>query len=166
MKRNSHNAQGFFDDKLTKQRQDWKICLDVGMPAAGLWDVADNLPFICCLDGFNQFPNPNLLPDFCATFVEYFEACAKSSHRLACLMARGMGLPDDDPFIEYLQQPHSSYLHMNYYPPCAINEAQKGEKPIQTSDRADQAATDTTQQQQQTQRRVTLSLLLTTTLLG
>lgn len=33
-------------------------------------------------------------------------------------MARGMGLPSNDPFIRDLKEQHSSYLRMNYYPPC------------------------------------------------
>ena len=34
-------------------------------------------------------------------------------------MARGLGLSEDDPIITDLKKHHSSYLRMNYYPPCA-----------------------------------------------
>ncbi|CAB9507201.1 Flavonol synthase/flavanone 3-hydroxylase [Seminavis robusta] len=116
LRRNSHNARGFFDDELTKQRRDWKECLDFGVPGSRLWDAADDSPFNACLDGFNQFPS--VLPEFRPTMVEYFDACAKLSHRVACLMARGMGLPETDSFLQDLKHQHSSYLRLNYYPPC------------------------------------------------
>ena len=37
-------------------------------------------------------------------------------------MARGVGLPEDDPFITDLKEKHSSYLRMNYYPICGVKE--------------------------------------------
>ena len=74
------------------------------------------------MDGLNQFPGHEVLPHFRDTVVEYFEACAQLSDRLARLMARGVGLPEDDAFITALKENHSSYLRMNYYPICGIKD--------------------------------------------
>ena len=41
-KRNGGNARGFFDDELTKQRRDWKECLDVGVPGSRDWSIPDD----------------------------------------------------------------------------------------------------------------------------
>jgi len=117
-KRNDHNSRGFFDDEFTKQRRDWKQCLDVGVPGSRDWTISDDAEANACLDGFNQFPGHEILPDFRPTILEYFDACAALSDRLARLMALGVGLPENDPFITDLRENHSSYLRMNYYPLC------------------------------------------------
>ena len=41
-KRNERNSRGYFDDELTKQRLDWKECLDVGVPGSRDWDIPDD----------------------------------------------------------------------------------------------------------------------------
>ena len=41
-KRHGRNARGFFDDELTKQRRDWKECLDVGVPGSRDWNIPDD----------------------------------------------------------------------------------------------------------------------------
>jgi isopenicillin N synthase-like dioxygenase len=117
-KRNAGNARGYFDDELTKQKRDWKECLDVGAPGSRDWDLPDDAPENACLDGFNQFPSEESLPDYRRVTVEYFEACAALSHRLTVLMARGLGKDSDDPFLLNLKEKHTSYLRTNYYPPC------------------------------------------------
>jgi len=42
MKRHGSNSRGFFDDELTKQKRDWKECLDVGVPGSRDWQLADD----------------------------------------------------------------------------------------------------------------------------
>ena len=108
LRRNETNARGYFDDELTKQKLDWKECLDVGVPGCRDWNVLeeddddDNFKNIhggeenenencnTCLEGCNLFPKDHVLPGFRSTVVEYFEACAKLSDRIADLMARGL----------------------------------------------------------------------------
>ena len=41
LRRNECNARGYFDDELTKQRRDWKECLDVGVPGSRDWSLPD-----------------------------------------------------------------------------------------------------------------------------
>lgn len=121
-RRNETNARGFFDDELTKQKRDWKLALDVGVPGSRDWNVPDNDLSNACLDGFNQFPDDDdTLRD---VVVRYFEACTILSDRLAQLMARGIiaGSPtstmDTTTMIDDLRSNHTSYLRLNYYPPC------------------------------------------------
>jgi non-haem dioxygenase in morphine synthesis N-terminal len=151
LKRNENNARGFFDDELTKQRLDWKQCLDVGVPGSRDWARPDSDATNACLDGCNQFPPPpqrDGASNLRTVLVEYFDECAKLSHRIATYMARGLllllsndkgGDIDGDPieggtdetnkagvvlrqlsddFLRQMWESHTSYLRVNYYPPC------------------------------------------------
>ena len=126
LKRNAQNARGYFDDELTKRRRDWKEALDVGVPGSRKWDTADFDESNACLDGFNQFPTQEECPDFREVTVQYFEECAKLSNRLARLMACALGITegsDDAQILDRMALDHTSYLRMNYYPPCDLNDA-------------------------------------------
>mmetsp|Transcript_8649 Transcript_8649/g.13507 ORF Transcript_8649/g.13507 Transcript_8649/m.13507 type:complete len:412 (+) Transcript_8649:66-1301(+) len=129
-KRRDDNARGYFDDELTRQKRDWKECLDVGVPGSRDWSQSDDYVENACLDGWNQFPTE--LPQFRSTVVSYFEACAELSYFLFRLMARGIiikgensrdenshHMVHDDAFYQELRDGHASYLRMNYYPPCS-----------------------------------------------
>jgi isopenicillin N synthase-like dioxygenase len=123
-RRNETNARGFFDDELTKQKRDWKMALDVGVPGSRDWDRMDNDPANACLDGYNKFPH-TITPNnggnhrFRDVVVRYFTACTDLSDRLARLMAKGIvGAESNVEFVDDLRQRHTSYLRLNYYPPC------------------------------------------------
>jgi isopenicillin N synthase-like dioxygenase len=142
MRRSHANSRGYFDDELTQRRRDWKECLDAGVPGSRRWDLDDSDPLNTCLDGFNRFPPAATSKSrLRQAFVPYFEACATLADRVASLMAAGLSLPvgppravmnlsrDDDETVrwlrlasdEFLQQMrnnHTSYLRLNYYPPC------------------------------------------------
>ena len=127
LKRNAHNARGYFDDELTKRRRDWKEALDVGVPGSRDWslDDTDVDGRNACLDGYNQFPTEEECPNFRKVVVEYFEACAKLSDKLAALMALSLNSNggewgeenEEEEFLQRLENDHTSYLRMNYYPP-------------------------------------------------
>ena len=119
-KRNDANARGFFDDELTKQRKDWKQALDFGVPGSRDWSLPDDDPSNMCLDGWNQFPSSEVLPDFRPTVTKYFDECAKLSDRIAILMAKGLGQSPDCDILKKLREHHSSYLRVNYYPTCDV----------------------------------------------
>lgn len=153
-KRSSTNSRGFFDDELTKQKMDWKQCLDVGMPGSRDWNVIpDNDIHNACLDGYNQFPSTDLLPNFRNTVIQYYNECTTLSHLLTILMAQGIDpnytFPkndnvqskhneeekekqarkvdnnnDNDDIVTALCKNHTSYLRMNYYPICDIEHQQ------------------------------------------
>jgi isopenicillin N synthase-like dioxygenase len=117
-KRNEGNARGFFDDELTKQRRDWKQALDFGVPGSRDWSTPDDSPDNTCLDGWNQLPSQEILPEFRSTVTKYFDACAALSDRIAMLMAKGLGQSPDCDILKELRDKHSSYLRVNYYPTC------------------------------------------------
>lgn len=118
LRRSAANARGFYDDELTKQRLDWKQGYDFGVPASRDWATADGATANANLDGYNRFPPLELLPRFRAVATAYYDAMAELADRVSVLMARGLGLSADDPLVRSLRQTHSSYLRLNYYPPC------------------------------------------------
>jgi len=132
-RRNATNSRGYFDDELTKQRLDWKQALDVGVPGSRDWSLPDSDPLNACLDGFNQLPSEDELAGFRSTVVEYFEACAQLSHRIATLMSAGILQSNKNcgaassgySIVEDLRRQHTSYLRVNYYPTCPQTEQQQ-----------------------------------------
>mmetsp|Transcript_6722 Transcript_6722/g.9686 ORF Transcript_6722/g.9686 Transcript_6722/m.9686 type:complete len:447 (-) Transcript_6722:58-1398(-) len=138
LKRDEANARGYFDDELTKQRRDWKECLDVGMPGSRDWTMDDDASDNACLDGFNRFPTANFTNDsvdfdakeFRSVVVRYFRACEDLSRIVTLLMVDGLGAnydgkdhleekeENEENLIKNLLEKHTSYLRSNYYPPC------------------------------------------------
>ena len=120
LKRNASNARGYFDDELTKRKRDWKEALDVGVPGSRDWNLNDIDDKNNCLDGFNIYPSEDECPNFREVVVEYFDECSKLSSRLATLMTLALnnGQNNEELFLERMKGAHTSYLRMNYYPPC------------------------------------------------
>jgi len=135
-KRHESNARGYFDDELTKQKRDWKQCLDFGIPQSRDWNTPDDDPMNLCLDGWNQLPSVDLLPDFRSTVTQYFDACVELSDRIAILMAKGLGQDQDSRLLQALREEHSSYLRTNFYPPCTTTD-EDGIKPLGISPHQD-----------------------------
>jgi isopenicillin N synthase-like dioxygenase len=130
LKRHAKNSRGYFDDELTKRKRDWKEAIDVGMPGGREWGLPDDDGENACLDGYNQFPSEDDCPKFRDVVVEYFQECSKLSSHLAMLMALalcGEGTNDEDieKFLGRMEGEHTSYLRMNYYPPCTEAEHAK-----------------------------------------
>jgi isopenicillin N synthase-like dioxygenase len=113
VKRTATNSRGFADDELTKQRRDWKELFDCGhVPRPEL--PADD-PLNVVLDGYNQWPGA-ALPSFEPAARRYYDACADLSAVLMGAIAESLGLEQE--FFEANMTPHTSYLRLNYYPPC------------------------------------------------
>ena len=70
IKRTEHNSRGWFDDELTKQKRDWKECIDIGQPG---WSK---------VDGENQWPDPRAAPRFRPAMERYYAACLDLSRML------------------------------------------------------------------------------------
>ena len=135
-KRNDSNARGFFDDELTKQKRDWKEALDFGVPGTRDWSELDDADLNKCLDGWNQLPSKDVLPEYRTVVTRYFDACARLSDRIAILMAKGLGQDSDCKIISELRERHSSYLRVNYYPVCN-EKAEDGSTPLGISPHKD-----------------------------
>ena len=117
LRRSANNARGFFDDELTKRRRDWKEALDFGVPGSRDWSLPDEDRANAMLDGFNQFPAAADLPHFRGVMSDYFDEMTGLSERIAASMAEGLGMRPEY-FDELLHHTHTSYLRLNYYPPC------------------------------------------------
>lgn len=121
VKRRANNARGYFDDELTKQRRDWKEAIDIGAPYSQDWAVRDDDELNSCLDGFNQFPSAHSLPQFRSTMAEYFESMTQVAERVTELISLSLG-EDRHYFRSTIGNEHTSYIRLNYYPPCPFTE--------------------------------------------
>eukprot|EP00240_Pyramimonas_obovata_P001934 CAMPEP_0118925566 /NCGR_PEP_ID=MMETSP1169-20130426/3437_1 /TAXON_ID=36882 /ORGANISM="Pyramimonas obovata, Strain CCMP722" /LENGTH=459 /DNA_ID=CAMNT_0006866901 /DNA_START=147 /DNA_END=1523 /DNA_ORIENTATION=- len=106
VKRNANNSRGYFDDELTKQKQDWKEAIDIGAQDGSLEGCSE-------IDGFNQWPSTPT--SFQPVVTEYFEEMTALSKRLLRLIAASLGLPPLS--FDYTVEAHTSYLRINHYPP-------------------------------------------------
>jgi isopenicillin N synthase-like dioxygenase len=132
MRRSADNSRGWYNDELTKQRRDWKEGLDFGSTPPMDWTLADEDACNGTMDGFNRFPPAELLPAFRATMLEYYDALAELSARLTRVFSLGLGMPADH-FEPVLRRgAHTSYLRLNYYPPC--NEATLAERAVRAGE--------------------------------
>jgi isopenicillin N synthase-like dioxygenase len=103
--RTAENPWGFFDSELTRNARDWKEIYDFG-PA----------------DGEGAVPQwPLGLPAFKPVMREYYDACDALALRLLRVIARNLGVPPD--YLDANFRPlHTSFLRLNYYPPCPSPE--------------------------------------------
>mmetsp|Transcript_1461 Transcript_1461/g.4418 ORF Transcript_1461/g.4418 Transcript_1461/m.4418 type:complete len:317 (-) Transcript_1461:57-1007(-) len=107
IKRNKENSRGYFDDELTKQTRDWKECVDIG---------AQNGDFEgkSLIDGYNQWPQGDV--KFKAAMKDYFDRCTSLSKSL--LRAFAVCLGQQEQHFDKMLGEHTSYLRLNFYPPC------------------------------------------------
>ena len=118
LRRTADNSRGWYNDELTKRKRDWKEGLDFGSTPLMAWSVADEDVRNGTLDGYNRFPPASALPEFRRTLLEYYDELAELSARLTRLFALGLDMPADH-FEPVLRRgEHTSYLRLNWYPPC------------------------------------------------
>lgn len=102
IRRDADNPWGYFDQELTKRRQDWKEIFDFG-PA----------------DGDRQqprWPDGELRVRFESTLREYFGRCEVLALRLLRAIAANLGVPFDA-IARGFDGAHTSFLRLNHYPP-------------------------------------------------
>jgi isopenicillin N synthase-like dioxygenase len=104
--RSADNPWGYYDRELTRHTRDWKEIYDYG-PA----------------DGEKISPQwPQALPAFRPVLLAYYASCEDLALRLLRVLARNLGMPADSLDAHFVRQ-HTSFLRLNYYPPCAANSA-------------------------------------------
>jgi isopenicillin N synthase-like dioxygenase len=102
LSRTAENPWGFFDRELTKNTRDWKQVYDYG-PA----------------DGRSITPQwPRELPAFQDAVLAFYHACETLAFRLLAAVARNLGTPEEHLRASF-RPSHTSFLRLNYYPPCA-----------------------------------------------
>ena len=99
--RTAENPWGFYDRELTKHTRDWKQIYDYGPP-----------------DGGSMAPQmPRELPGFERAITRFYAECESLAAGLVGVIAGNLGMPPDA--LESCFQPaHTSFLRLNYYPPC------------------------------------------------
>lgn len=99
VERTAENAWGYYDRELTKNVVDWKQIYDVG-PA----------------DGGHRPRWPSALPGFRGAVERYYAACEGLAHRVLAAISVCLGMPAGHLRRDF--DGHTSFLRMNYYPPC------------------------------------------------
>mmetsp|Transcript_11911 Transcript_11911/g.21216 ORF Transcript_11911/g.21216 Transcript_11911/m.21216 type:complete len:380 (+) Transcript_11911:87-1226(+) len=111
IKRTADNSRGFYDDELTKQTRDWKQGLDLGNPAR---EAAPGM----AQDGWNQWPNEDVLPEFRTAMETYYACMEDLSAKLMQAIEEGLVGAEAEGVFAPAFEGHSSYLRLNYYPLC------------------------------------------------
>ncbi|HEX7037128.1 MAG TPA: 2OG-Fe(II) oxygenase family protein [Pseudomonadales bacterium] len=99
--RTAENPWGYFDQELTKNTRDWKEVFDYGPPSG---DVLRP-----------QWPAD--LPGFREAVLDYYRACEALALRLLDVLSINLGMPADHLRATFAPE-HSSFVRLNYYPPC------------------------------------------------
>jgi isopenicillin N synthase-like dioxygenase len=106
IERTATNSWGFYDRELTKNTRDWKQVFDVGPdetegPLAGM-----------------QAQWPAALPEFRPVIEAFSAACEGISYRILDAIAHCLDAPTAQLRRVFMPR-HSSFLRLNYYPPCS-----------------------------------------------
>ena len=123
IKRIPGNSRGWFDDELTKQKLDWKECVDIGVE--GRSDA---------IDGTNQWLGAQHHGDSAAfkiAMLGYFDAMTSLSRELTRLLAMALGMPADLWEADFTD--HTSFLRLNFYPRCTDPSQHLGISPHKDS---------------------------------
>jgi isopenicillin N synthase-like dioxygenase len=107
--RTAENPWGFYDRELTKHTRDWKQIYDYG-PADGRAIVP-------------QWPNG--LPAFRPVVEQFYAACDALALELVEVIAGNLGMPAGA-LDRHFRPQHTSFLRLNYYPPCPKPAGQLG----------------------------------------
>ncbi|EGZ26764.1 hypothetical protein PHYSODRAFT_470337 [Phytophthora sojae] len=112
IRRSASNSRGYFDDELTKNKTDWKECLDfAGVDEDGpANDKHERLG-----DDRNQWLEEDVLPGFRQEMVEYYGKMEYISRRLLKVFAVALG---EEPafFDQFFHGDNSSFLRLNHFP--------------------------------------------------
>lgn len=110
IERSATNPWGFYDRELTKNTLDWKQILDIG-------DAEAEGPLAGCEPQW-----PSNLHGFRSTIEQHRRHCERLASTLLQAIARALNTPT--PALAAAFEPtHTSFLRLNYYPPCPVPEA-------------------------------------------
>ncbi len=111
--RGKNNPRGYYNRELTKNIRDMKEVFDFGHKPSP--DLADDNQQNRTRDGFNQWPEDALCPEFRSTMIDYYEACGTIALKLLEGIALGLGVRPQDLTRDFRNR-HTSFLRLNYYP--------------------------------------------------
>jgi isopenicillin N synthase-like dioxygenase len=113
VEREWNNSRGFYDQELTKQVRDWKEVYDFGHQPRN--DLPADHPENHVICGFNQWPDRP--PGFREALQRYYDAVAEVSAILAGAIGHHLGGQARAEIMSAFE-PHTSFMRLNYYPPC------------------------------------------------
>ena len=116
IERTADNPWGFYDRELTKNVRDWKQIFDAG-------PTSDCGPFAGA-----ELRWPGQLADFRDTIEAYCTACKTLALTLLADIGECLGVSRGTLEREF-GEGHSSFLRLNYYPPCEAPEDHLGISP-------------------------------------
>ncbi|MEM1155858.1 MAG: 2OG-Fe(II) oxygenase family protein [Pseudomonadota bacterium] len=109
IERTESNPWGFYNQELTKNTADWKEIFDYGPEDSEGW-----MP---------QWPAN--LPNFQQAVATHWTACESVAFALIDCIAHNLGATDNE-LRQGFKPSHTSFLRLNFYPPCASPEAPAG----------------------------------------
>jgi isopenicillin N synthase-like dioxygenase len=110
--RTAENPWGFYDRELTKRTRDWKQVFDYGPP-----------------DGGAIMPQlPRELPRFGSAVARFYAECDALAFELVEVIAGNLGTPPGA-LDSCFRPDHTSFLRLNYYPPCPLPARQADSSP-------------------------------------
>jgi isopenicillin N synthase-like dioxygenase len=110
--RSAENPWGFYDRELTKHTRDWKQVYDYG-PA----------------DGGAIVPQlPRELPRFASAIARFYAECDALAFEIVEVIAGNLGTPPGA-LDSCFRPDHTSFLRLNYYPPCPMPARHLGVNP-------------------------------------
>ena len=104
LSRTEKNPWGYFDQELTKNKQDWKEIFDLGL---------DQAPS----HNHSQTPWPSRLQGFRETMVQWHQLCETISLTLLESIVQSLKLPTSS-LTQHFTKGNSSFLRLNHYPVC------------------------------------------------
>ena len=107
--RSAENPWGFYDRELTKNTRDWKEIFDYGPAESQVMHA--------------QWPDT--IPGFRSSVLEYYAACEALAFRLLIALAVNLKVPSNCLLNGFVPE-HTSFLRLNYYPPCPKPERPEG----------------------------------------
>uniref|UniRef100_H3GMJ1 Fe2OG dioxygenase domain-containing protein n=1 Tax=Phytophthora ramorum TaxID=164328 RepID=H3GMJ1_PHYRM len=112
IRRSATNSRGYFDDELTKNKTDWKECLDF---AGANEDGPVNDKHERLGHDQNQWIQDKHLPGFRDEMFQYYHQMEYISRRLLKVFAVALG---EEPafFDQFFHGDNSSFLRLNHYP--------------------------------------------------
>jgi isopenicillin N synthase-like dioxygenase len=104
LSRTEKNPWGYFDEELTKNKQDWKEIFDLSLDHAHPNDQS-------------QTPWPSRLPGFRDTMLQWHKLCETISLTLLESIMQSLRLPQGS-LAHHFTEDNSSFLRLNHYPIC------------------------------------------------
>lgn len=104
LSRTEKNPWGYFDEELTKNKQDWKEIFDLSLAQTGPHDHSET-------------PWPEKLPGFRDTMLQWHQLCETVGLTLLESIMQSLRLPEAS-LAKHFTRDNSSFLRLNHYPVC------------------------------------------------